>query len=106
MIAHRSRVRSAIAGTVTAALPLAAGWIIVIQARNASIEQGMGDRSFAPFGFLLLIVTVVAVVALLRWWSWVLRWRPDPLHFDPFPDSPDAPRHGAFDGSTTPPTRW
>ncbi|SDC22312.1 hypothetical protein SAMN05216410_1418 [Sanguibacter gelidistatuariae] len=104
--AHRSRVRTAATVTVAVTTPLVVGWFWVIGARDASITLGSGDRSFAPFGFLLLVVTALAGVALLRWWAGIYRDRPDPLRFDPLPDSPEAPRHGSFDGSTTPPTRW
>ena len=55
---------------------------------------------------MLLALTVLAALALLRLWRSVYRARVDPLRFAPLPDSPEAPRHGAFDGSTPPPTRW
>lgn len=103
---HRSQVRRAVAATVAAAVTFGLLWFRVINARDAAIEQGLGARGFAPGGFVLLLLTVLLAVWLLRLWRAVYRARVDPLRFAPLPDSPDAPRHGAFDGTAQPPTRW
>lgn len=104
--AYRSARRAAAVGTTILAIPLTIGWVLVLRARDASVEAGLGDRSFAPAGFALLVLTAVLVVVVLRWWNRVLCMRPGTLHLEVDPDSPDAPRHGAFDGSHRPPRRW
>lgn len=104
--ASRSRIRAATAVTVVAALVLVPAWVLVIGARNAAIATGGDARTFAPAGFVVLLVTVLVVTLIVRTWVRVLRARPDRLVFAPLPDSAEAPRHGAFDGSTTPPRRW
>lgn len=104
--AYRSLVRKAAIKTLSMLVTFGFLWSRVIGARDAAIAAGMGDRSFAPAGIAVLVGTLVAAFFLLRMWSAVSRTRPGPLHFAPLPDSPEAPRHGAFDGTTTPPTRW
>lgn len=108
--AHLRRLGAATAVTIVTGLVLAGCWVMIILAREDTISEMLDarpvDRTFIPFGFLLLAITILAALRLLRWWALIIRTRPDPLRFDPLPDSPDAPRHGSFDGSTTPPTRW
>lgn len=104
--AYRAALRTTLLATAALAVPLATGWILVIRARDASIEAGFGDKSFAPAGFALLVLTAVLTLVALRWWRRVVRSRPDALHLEVHPDSPDAPRHPTFDGTATPPRRW
>lgn len=105
-LTYRRARRAASLATAVVALPLAIGWGLVLRARDASIAAGLGDRSFAPAGFALLLLTLVLAVVLLRVWGQVLSARPGPLQLEVDPDSPDAPRHSAFDGSQRPPRRW
>ncbi|MEP7763965.1 hypothetical protein [Sanguibacter sp. 25GB23B1] len=104
--AYRAARRTTTLATAALAIPLVTGWILVIRARDASIEAGFGDRSFAPAGFALLVLTAALTLVILRWWRRVVRARPDALHLEVHPDSPDAPRHPTFDGTGTPPRRW
>lgn len=104
--AYRAARRTTALATAALATPLATGWVLVIRARDASIEAGLGDRSFAPAGFALLLLTVALLPVVLRWWRRLLRARPDALQLEVHPDSPDAPRHPTFDGTGTPPRRW
>ena len=106
VIIHRRHVRQAAAVTVSALLGFGFLWLRIIGARDAAIAQGLDARGLALGGFALLLLTVLAAVSVLRLWRTVYQSRVDPLQFPPLPDSPDAPRHGAFDGTASPPTRW
>ena len=89
-----------------AALPLAGGWIWAINSRSKAIAGEIAGVQFAPFAFVVYLTTVLVVVIALRRWHTIYQARPKKPAFVPLPDSPDSPRHGAFDGTTTPPTRW
>ena len=92
--------------TVVAGIAFGFLWFKIIDMRDAAIAHHLGAATFAPQGLVLLAVTVLAGGVLLRMWRTVHHSRVDPLHVDPLPDSPEATRHGAFDGTATPPTRW
>lgn len=106
VIVHRALVWRAASATFSTVAGFGFLWFKVISAREEAIARGLGARGFAPGGFLLLLLTVLAAVVLLRMWRSVYRIKVDPLLFLPLPDSPEAPRHGAFDGTAQPPTRW